>query len=89
MAGFAVWGTLMHSGPFARPTLNDSYLLLLMFMISTAIPSLALSADITARRLAQTHQELLLRELSHRVGNTLAVLSSVFRRSTFACTKHC
>jgi two-component sensor histidine kinase len=52
-----------------------------MFMISTAIPSLALSADITARRLAQTHQELLLRELSHRVGNTLAVLSSVFRRS--------
>lgn len=81
LAGFAVWGTLTQSGPFARPTLNDSFLLLLMFMISTAIPSLALSADIAARRLAQTHQELLLRELSHRVGNTLAVLSSVFRRS--------
>jgi integral membrane sensor domain MASE1 len=81
LAGFAVWGTLMQSGPFARPTLNDSFFLLLMFMISTAIPSLALSADITARRSAQAHQELLLRELSHRVGNTLAVLGSVFRRS--------
>ena len=81
LAGFAVWGTLMQGGPFARGTLNDSFLLLLMFMISTAIPSLALSADITARERAREHQQLLLRELSHRVGNTLAVLNSVFRRS--------
>jgi two-component sensor histidine kinase/integral membrane sensor domain MASE1 len=81
LAGFAVWGTLMHVGPFARTSLNESFLLLLMFMIITAIPSLALSADITARQRAQAHQALLLRELSHRVGNTLAVLISVFRRS--------
>jgi two-component sensor histidine kinase len=40
-----------------------------------------LSADVTARRQAQQHQQLLLRELSHRVGNTLAVLNSIFRRS--------
>jgi two-component sensor histidine kinase/integral membrane sensor domain MASE1 len=81
LAASAVWGTLMQAGPFARPTLNESFLLLLMFIISATIPSLALSADVTARRQAQQHQQLLLRELSHRVGNTLAVLNSVFRRS--------
>jgi two-component sensor histidine kinase len=81
LAGFAVWGTMMQGGPFSRSTLNESFLLLLMFMMSTSIPSLALSADISARQQAQEHQQLLLRELSHRVGNTLAVLSSVFRRS--------
>jgi two-component sensor histidine kinase/integral membrane sensor domain MASE1 len=81
LAGFAVWGTMMQGGPFARATLNESFLLLLMFMISTSIPSLALSADLRARQRAQEHQLLLLRELSHRVGNTLAVLGSVFRRS--------
>ena len=81
LAGFAIWGTMMQSGPFARATLNESFLLLLMFMISTSIPSLALSADIRARQRAQEHQQLLLRELSHRVGNTLAILGSVFRRS--------
>jgi MASE1/HWE histidine kinase len=81
LGAFTVWGTMMQGGPFARATLNDSFLLLLMFMISTAIPSLALSADIQARRRAQEYQSLLLKELSHRVGNTLAVLTSVFRRS--------
>jgi two-component sensor histidine kinase len=81
LAACAVWGTLMQAGPFARATQNESFLLVLMFMISTTIPSLALSADVTGRRQAQEHQQLLLRELSHRVGNTLAVLNSVFRRS--------
>jgi integral membrane sensor domain MASE1 len=81
LAAFAVWGTLVQAGPFARATQNESFLLLLMFMVSTTIPSLALSSDVTARRRAQQHQQLLLRELSHRVGNTLAVLNAVFRRS--------
>jgi two-component system, chemotaxis family, CheB/CheR fusion protein len=61
--------------------LNDSFLLLLMFMITTAVPSLALSADLSERQRAQDQQQLLLRELSGRVGNTLAVLQSVFRGS--------
>jgi two-component sensor histidine kinase/integral membrane sensor domain MASE1 len=80
-AAFAVWGTLMQAGPFAQATQNESFLLLLMFMVSSTVPSLALSSDVTARRRAQEHQQLLLRELSHRVGNTLAVLNAVFRRS--------
>jgi two-component sensor histidine kinase len=81
LASFAIWGTMVRGGPFARASLNDSFLLLLMFMISTAVPSLALSADVAERQRAQDQEHVLLRELSHRVGNTLAVLQSIFRRS--------
>ena len=60
---FAVWGTMADGGPFARGTLNDSLLLLIMFMISTAVPTLALSADVavrqaTERSLRAAHEEL-------------------------------
>jgi signal transduction histidine kinase len=50
LSGFAVWGTLLGGGPFADTSLNDSFLLLLMFMISTSVPSLALSADVAMRK---------------------------------------
>jgi PAS domain S-box-containing protein len=49
----AVWGTLQGVGPFVRPNLNESFLLLVMFVISTAVPSLALSADVAVRRRAE------------------------------------
>jgi PAS domain S-box-containing protein len=62
LGAFAVWGTVMHGGPFAQATLNESFLLLLMFMISTTVPSLALSADVTARR----HMEERLRDSEAR-----------------------
>ena len=39
LSGFAVWGTLLNGGPFARTTLNNSFLLLLAFIISTSVPS--------------------------------------------------
>jgi signal transduction histidine kinase/CheY-like chemotaxis protein len=55
LAGFAIWGTLAGGGPFARPNLNDSLLLLLMFLISISVPSLALSATIATRRRAEAH----------------------------------
>jgi PAS domain S-box-containing protein len=55
LAAFAVWGTAMDGGPFARSTLNDSFLLLLAFIISTSFPSLVLSADVaTRKRVEQT-----------------------------------
>src|SRR5262245_46966249 len=47
---FAVWATLLGGGPFARESLNESFMLVLMFMISTAVPSLTLSADAAMRR---------------------------------------
>jgi signal transduction histidine kinase/CheY-like chemotaxis protein len=60
---FAVWGTMSGQGPFARPSLNDAFLLLVMFMISASIPALALSADAavrkrTERTLRDTHERL-------------------------------
>jgi signal transduction histidine kinase len=55
LAGFAIWGTLARGGPFARPNLNDSFLLLLMFLISISVPSLALSATIATRRRTEEH----------------------------------
>ena len=39
----------MQCGPFAKPSLNDSFILLLAFMISTAVLSLALSTDVAVR----------------------------------------
>jgi signal transduction histidine kinase len=56
LSGCAVWGTLSEGGPFWRTSLNESFLLLLMFMISTAVPSLVLSADVAARR--RTEEDL-------------------------------
>jgi PAS domain S-box-containing protein len=63
LACFAVWGTVMNGGPFAQSTLNDSFLLLLAFIISTTVPSLALSSDVAVRqrtegRLRTAHEDL-------------------------------
>jgi signal transduction histidine kinase len=44
LSAFAIWGTLAGGGPFAWAELNESFLLLLMFMVSAALPSLMLSA---------------------------------------------
>ena len=50
LSGFAVWGTLAGGGPFARADFDDSLLLLFAFVVGTSVPSLVLSADVTARR---------------------------------------
>ena len=56
ISAFAVWGTLMNGGPFAKPSLNASFILLLAFMISAAVLSLALSADVAVRRRIEDQQ---------------------------------
>ena len=53
ISAFAVWCTAMQCGPFAQPSLNDSFILSLAFMISAAVLSLALSADVAVRRRAE------------------------------------
>lgn len=53
---FAIWGTISGDGPFIQPgagNLNNSFLLLLTFMTSAMVPSLALSAEVTQRRRAE------------------------------------
>ena len=44
----------MGSGPFAGATLDDSFLLLITFMIGCAVPSLILSADVAERKRVET-----------------------------------
>jgi two-component sensor histidine kinase len=74
---FAVWGTAFNGGPFARADLNESFLLVLAFMISISVPSLALSADVAARNRHEAQVDLVMRELSHRSKNLLAVVQSI------------
>jgi integral membrane sensor domain MASE1 len=74
---FAIWGTLANGGPFARENLNDSFLMVLMFVLSTTVPSLVLSADVAVRKGVQDKQDLLARELAHRSKNLLAVAQSM------------
>jgi two-component sensor histidine kinase len=80
LAGFAVWDTLYNGGPFARGDINDSFLLLLTFLISISVPSLALSADVATRQRREEHLNLLTRELTHRSKNLLAVIQSMVRQ---------
>ena len=59
LSAFAIWGTLSGAGPFAQPNLNDSFLLTVAFVISTAVPSLVLSADVATRRLSEERHRAL------------------------------
>src|SRR5712691_3464745 len=76
---FAVWGTVSGGGPFSQRTLNESFLLLLTFIISCSVPSLALSAEVEARR--QTEASLLRTrdELEERIDERTAALREANR----------
>ena len=65
ISAFAVWCTAMQCGPFAKPSLNDSFILSLAFMISTAVLSLALSTDVAVRH--RTENQLRQRALETEV----------------------
>src|SRR6187200_2983205 len=56
VSAFAVWCTVMQCGPFAQPSLNESFILSLAFMISAAVLSLTLSADVAVRRRIENQQ---------------------------------
>src|SRR5262245_46695747 len=64
LSAFAIWGTLSDGGPFARSNLNDSFLLTMGFVISTAVPSLVLSADVATRRLSEERHRALVEHAS-------------------------
>jgi signal transduction histidine kinase/CheY-like chemotaxis protein len=65
---FAIWGTLAGGGPFWRTSLNDSFLLLLMFLITTTVPSLALSATIATRRRSEGEAQAALEETREQLA---------------------
>jgi hypothetical protein len=85
---FAVWGTIAGGGPFARDNLNDSFLLLVMFLISITVPALALSADVAVRRRSEENLRASQGELgliSHQLRDTTldleTVLSTIIARA--------
>jgi PAS domain S-box-containing protein len=65
---FAVWGALANGGPFAHANLNDSYLLIVMFVISTAVPSLVLSADVAVRKESERRYRTLVEDANDIVA---------------------
>jgi hypothetical protein len=67
---------LLGSGPFADTSLNDSFLLLLMFMISTSVPSLALSADVAMRKGIEANLKLAREALDHQVHEQATALAA-------------
>ena len=72
LTGFAIWATIAGGGPFG---LNESFLLLLTFMISVSVPSLALSADVAVRRLTEDSLRRTQAELDQRVRERTAELA--------------
>ncbi len=79
LSAFAVWGTAVDGGPFARTNLNESFLLLLTFILSVALPSLALAAEVSVRRETQEELRRIQSELDQRVRDRTAELAEANR----------
>ncbi len=75
LAGFSIWGTFSGLGLFAAATINDSLLLILVFLISVGVPSLALSADVAIRKSIEENLRRTHAELDHRVEIRTAELA--------------
>jgi signal transduction histidine kinase/integral membrane sensor domain MASE1 len=76
LAGFSIWGTFSGAGPFAAASLNDSLLLVLVFLISVSVPSLALSADVAMRKTIEENLRRTHTELDRRVDMRTAELAA-------------
>ena len=75
LTAFAIWATMRNAGPFGQLGLNESFLLLLTFMISVSVPSLALSADVAMRRITDDDLRRTQIELDARVKERTAALA--------------
>jgi PAS domain S-box-containing protein len=75
LTGFAIWGRIGDAGPFGAMSRNESFLLLLSFMISATVPSLVLSADVAARRRSDDRLRETQGELDRRVKERTAALA--------------
>lgn len=91
ISAFAVWGTLMHGGPFAKPSLNDSFILLLAFMVSAAVLSLALSTDVKVIHRIEDERLKLAHDLHDGILQNLTAATlqlKVCSRNCDAVTRH-
>jgi PAS domain S-box-containing protein len=57
LSAMAVWGAAAGDGPFIQPTQNESFLVVVAFMVSTSAASLALSAGAAVRNRALASSE--------------------------------
>src|SRR6266851_5683183 len=78
LAGFSIWGAFSGAGPFAfaAASLNDSLLLVLVFLISVSVPSLALSADVAMRKTIEENLRRTNTDLDRRVEMRTAELAA-------------
>jgi PAS domain S-box-containing protein len=67
LSAFAVWATNMNGGSFAGVTGNDSFLVLVAFMISVCLPSLVLAADVALRKVSERQLRKIQEGLHQRV----------------------
>ncbi len=75
LTGFTIWATLQNAGPFGHIGVNEAFLLLLTFMISLSVPSLALAADVAMRRSSEDSLRRTQAELDRRVRERTAALN--------------
>jgi PAS domain S-box-containing protein len=75
VTAFAIWATIEHAGPFGDIGLNPSFLLLLTFMLSVSVPSLALSADVAMRQVTEDALRRTQIDLDQRVKERTAALA--------------
>jgi len=67
LSGFAVWGTFAGGGPFLWAGFNESFVLLMTFIVSAAIPSLMLSSMATQLRDSYAMLESKVEERTHQL----------------------
>jgi len=75
VTAFAIWATIEHAGPFGDIGLNPSFLLLLTFMLSVSVPSLALSADVAMRQVTEDALRRTQIDLDQRVKERTSALA--------------
>ena len=85
ISAFVVWCTVMQCGPFAKPSLNDLFILSLAFMISTAVLSLALSTDVMVIRRIEDDRSKLAHDLHDGILQSLTAAALRLK----ACSKNC
>lgn len=79
LSGVAVWGTLRGSGPFASEQLNESLLLLQLFVSVSTVTSLMLAAAVSEqKRVKEALQgsESQLRAVLHTVGEGIVTIDT-------------
>lgn len=75
LTGFGVWSMVAHVGAFGDMGLNESFVLLVTFMISASLPSLILSADVAIRRLTEDTLRHTQAEIDRRGNERTAALA--------------